>query len=1045
MNRLLIIVITFLSVDTCLSDEAPKKGPLVFESAVLPILQAHCLSCHQGEKAKAGLDLSRKGGIVLGGKSGPAIRVSAAESSLLFDVVSSGKMPLQGVKLTKEEIGVIRTWINDGAVANDNEVLASKNSEGHYDEFDLDYWSFYPPKSVPLPEIKSSNLATNAIDYFLLAKLEKNGLSYSPAATRATLIRRLSFDLHGLPPSAEQIEDFVQDDRPDAYERLVDQFLASPKYGERWGRHWLDIAGYSDSAGVLSADQDRQLIWRYRDYVIRALNADKPYDEFVRQQLAGDEISNYYNEYHTADRLSADSIEALDATGFLRTGPDSSRPDFNTIKNVNGFYYYPTIDAQVSIMTSSLMGLTLQCAKCHNHKFDPLSQKEYYQLQSVLMTVYSPDNWIPFADRTLILASKKQVDAKALRDAEVDKTIKTLNDQLAAEAESRKNELFKIRLEGIDDQVREDVKAAFAKNDAERTDIEKYLVSRYTEHLMPPADKLQAELAGTLGDFKERLDETNAEITRLNNTRHFYDSTYAAYDVDDAPHTPLLLRGDAQTPGQLVSPGVPQMLRTKISFESTAEQPLKHTSGRRAQFATWLTQARHPLTSRVIANRLWFHHFGEGIVSTLEDFGWAGENPVHKSLLDWLAVELEDNHWSLKHLHKTILTSRAYQQSSSRTTSRARLAEQSDPQNRLLWRQNFKRLEAESLRDSLLFIAGALDSSMYGFPVGIQTLSSGEVVVGSGSFPQRRSIYVRNKRSAPVSILQLFDQPDIETNCIRRSQSTVPLQALSLMNSDVANLSAEAFAQQILNEGEHHLVTRTVTTAYGRQPQAEEQVLLQEFLEGQIKAYSARAGAPDAWSYGTGNVNKETPEKTEFKPFAHFENKQWQLGPGYPYMGSMWEGLNATSGHPGGDMGVILRWTSDSSQRIKVNGLVNHGSPAGDGVRVTAISNRKGQLAQWVVAHGRKEFELPPVDVEEGEQILFVNDNNGTLPSDNFDWQWQITQLQADDSVVRVWDSVLGFHGPLKEGLPVDRSILKQALTDLCHVLLSSNEFSYID
>lgn len=1045
MNRLLIIVITFLSFDTCHSDETPKMGPLVFESAILPILQARCLSCHQGEKAKAGLDLSRKGGIVLGGKSGPAIRISAAESSLLFDVVSSGKMPLQGAKLTKEEIGIIRTWINDGAVANDNEVLASKNSEGHYDEFDLDYWSFYPPKLPPLPNIKRSNLAANAIDYFLLAKLEENGLSYSPTATRITLIRRLSFDLHGLPPTAEQIEDFIQDDGPDAYERLVDQFLASPKYGERWGRHWLDIAGYSDSAGVLSADQDRQLIWRYRDYVIRALNADKPYDEFVRQQLAGDELSNYYNEFHTADRLSAESIESLDATGFLRTGPDSSRPDFNTIKNVNGFYYYPTIDAQVSIMTSSLMGLTLKCAKCHNHKFDPLSQKEYYQLQSILMTVYSPDNWIPFADRTLLLASKKQVDAKAARDAEVDKAIKALNDRLTVETESGKKELFDIRLKGVDGQIREDVKLAFAKNTTERSEIETFLVSKYAEHLTPPADKLQAELAATLSHFKQRVDETNAEIAGLNRTRHVYDSTYAAYDVDADPHTPLLLRGDAQTPGQLVRPGVPQMLRTNTSFESDAEWASEHTSGRRTQFAAWLTQARHPLTSRVIANRLWFHHFGEGIVSTLEDFGWAGENPIHKSLLDWMAVELEDNNWSLKHLHKTILTSRAYQQSSNRETAIAELAEPSDPQNRLLWRQNFKRLEAESLRDSLLFIAGALDSNMYGFPVGIQTLSSGEVVVGSGSFPQRRSIYVRNKRSAPVSILQLFDQPDIETNCIRRSQSTVPLQALSLMNSDVANLSAEAFAQELLNEGDHDLVSRAVTTAYGRQPQADEQALLQEFLESQIKSYSSRTGSPDAWSYGTGNVNQAAPEKTEFKTFAHFENKQWQLGPGYPYMGSMWEGLNATSGHPGGDMGVILRWTSDSAQKIRVNGMVNHGSPAGDGIRVTAISNRKGQLAQWVIAHGRQEFEIPPVDAEEGEQILFVNDNNGTLRSDNFDWQWQVTELQSDDSIGRVWDSVLGFHGPLEDGVPVNASILKQALADLCHVLLSSNEFSYID
>ena len=429
----------------------------------------------------------------------------------------------------------------------------------------------------------------------------------------------------------------------------------------------------------------------------------------------------------------------------------------------------------------------------------------------------------------------------------------------------------------------------------------------------------------------------------------------------------------------------------------------------------------------------------------MEDFGWAGENPIHKPLLDWLAVELEDSAWSLKALHRLILTSTAYRQTSSRDSTFAKLAEQSDPQNRLMWRQNFKRLEAESLRDSFLFIAGALDSNMFGTPVGIKSLTSGEVVVGSGELPQRRSIYVRNKRSAPVSILQLFDQPDIETNCVRRSQSTVPLQALSLLNSDVVNLSAESFAEQVLTKGHEDSIQRAVFAAYGRQPLPEELDILQDFLEVQIASYSAKLGAATAWSYGTGNVNEKDPSKTEFKPFAHFENEQWQLGPGYPYMGGMWEGLNATSGHPGGEMGVILRWTADSKQKIRVDGMVNHGSPAGDGVRVTAISNRRGQLAQWTIAHERQEFQIEPIVVEQGEQILFVNDLNDTLTSDNFDWQWQVHQLSQDNSILKTWDSVIGFHGPLEAGIPVDDTAFKQALTDLCHVLLSSNEFSYID
>jgi len=1018
---------------------------LIFEDSILPIFKAKCAGCHFGENPKGGLDLSRRGNIVRGGKSGPAIRISAAESSLLFDVTSSGKMPLQGEALSKEEVGLIRTWINDGAQAKDNEVLASEEANGFYDDYDYDYWSFYPPKRASLPAVANRELIANAVDNFLLAKLEENGLSYSPIASRRTLIRRLSFDLLGLPPTAKQIENFIQDDSPDAYEQLVEQFLASPRYGERWGRHWLDIAGYSDSAGVLAADQDRQLIWRYRDYVIRSFNRDLPYDQFVREQLAGDELSDYHQEFRNSDHLSQATIEALDATGFLRTGPDASRPDFNTIKNVNGLYYYPTIDSQVSIVTSSLMGLTLKCAKCHNHKFDPLSQKEYYEIQSILMSVYNPDNWVPFASRTLLLASQKQLDAKNARDAEVDSAVKDIQDFLTTAAEAKRGDLFKKRLESVDEQVREDVRIAFGVTESSRTEIQTYLVKKYTPFLKPPADKLQEALTQTFPEFKTLLDSKQSEITKLNSTRHAYDSVYAAYDVEGEPYTPLLLRGDAQTPGQEVHPGVPSMIQASTSFKWEDQTEARQTSGRRAAFARWLTQDRHPLTSRVIANRLWLHHFGEGLVSTVEDFGWAGENPEHKQLLDWLAVELEDSQWSLKHLHRTILTSNAYRQIATRDSSHAVAGDKQDPTNRLLWRQNIKRLEAEALRDSLLFIAQALDFKMYGFPDGIRNLDSGEVIVGDGSFPQRRSIYIRNKRSAPVSILQLFDQPDIETNCTRRSQSTVPLQALSLMNSDVANQAADEFAEQLLASESADLIHRAVREAYGREPTMSEAKVLKDFLAMQVDNYSSRIGDSSAWTYGTGNLNEADPAATVFKPFAHFENEQWQLGPGYPYMGGMWEGLNATSGHPGGHMGVILRWTPKQTKSIQIQGTVNHGSPAGNGVRVTVISTQHGQLEQRVVAHGEEQFTLSSRKVEQGESLLFLLDNNGELTSDNFDWNWVLTSTESDNTLVKTWDSTAGFHGPLSGEKAILRSVMKSALTDLCHVLLSSNEFSYVD
>ena len=386
----------------------PMEMAAVFDKDILPILQARCIGCHGGTAPKAGLDLRSVTAILQGGKSGPAIRLDAAETSLLYEVASSGKMPPKGEPLTGEEQGKIRVWINENARM-DLKLAAATSAHGDtkvdettsYHQVEYTYWSFTPPQRSPVPvaSANSSESSANPIDSFLREQLSANGLSFSPPATKSTLIRRVYLDMLGILPSPQAIERYEADDTPIAFQRLLDEVLADPRYGERWGRHWLDVAGYSDSAGVLSADQDRQLIWRFRDYVIRALNRDLPYDQFVREQLAGDEVLNYWDHYENSDALPPDVVEALSATGFLRTAPDASRPDFKTIKNVNGLYYYPTIDNQLQTLTSGLMGITVKCAKCHDHKFDPLTQKNYYQLQAVFMSVYNPDAWIPFRDR----------------------------------------------------------------------------------------------------------------------------------------------------------------------------------------------------------------------------------------------------------------------------------------------------------------------------------------------------------------------------------------------------------------------------------------------------------------------------------------------------------------------------------------------------------------------------------------------------------------------------------------------------------------------
>jgi hypothetical protein len=1047
----------------------PMEMASAFEKDILPILKSRCIECHGGATPKASLDLRTVTAILQGGKSGPAIRLDAAETSLLYEFVSSGKMPPQGEPLTSEEQGKIRVWINENA-RKDLKLAAADSDDGDttaaekksYDEVEYTYWSFTPPRRPPIPDINKSdseNSITNPIDLFLLEQLSAKGLSFSPPAARSTLIRRVYLDMLGILPAPQAIERFTVDDSPIAFQRLLDAVLADPRYGERWGRHWLDVAGYSDSAGVLSADQDRQLIWRFRDYVIRALNRDLPYDQFVREQIAGDEIYNYWDHYENSDALPQNVVEALSATGFLRTAPDASRPDFKTIKNVNGLYYYPTIDNQLQTLTSGLMGITVKCAKCHDHKFDPLTQKNYYQLKAVFMSVYNPDAWIPFRDRKRPVASKRQVDAAALQNKLVDAELAALKKELATLREMKVEELFVKRLGTLPKVLQSDVSAAVKLAADKRSVIQKYLVEKFGKLLRPDAKELEVALLADYPVYKQAVGDHAKKQTAVEQRRKHFDYVYAAYDVPGEPYTPFLRRGDAQTPGGVVRPGVPEMIQADEPFVWEAVEGEASTSLRRTAFANWLTQSRHPLTSRVMANRLWLHHFGEGLVSTVEDFGWAGENPQHQQLLDWLAVELESNQWSLKHLHRLILSSQAYQQSSAVTASHAETAMSVDPNNRLLWRQNLRRMEAEPLRDSILHVAGALRSDMYGAPTAIVRRPDGEVVVNDGKLPQKRSIYLRNKRSAPVSILQLFDQPDIETNCTRRNQSTVPLQALSLLNSDLVVNAAEAFADRVLHESSEDPLGRAFELAYSRPPADAERKTLEAFTQKQQTLHLATSGVKKVWAYGYGTIDSKDPRQVTYTAFPAYEKAkslyvngsvqrnvwQWQLGPGYPFKGSFWAGINATSGHPGVGKPVILKWTSPVTGKITINGMVHHPSPAGNGVRTTITSNQQGQAGQWTVAHKRQEINLPAREVQEGEDIFIVLDMNGELTSDNFNWAFTIKEVDSNGQLVQVWDSVSGFHGPLDENGVNQENARKQSIVDLCHVLLSSNEFAYID
>jgi len=528
--------------------------------------------------------------------------------------------------------------------------------------------------------------------------------------------------------------------------------LASPRYGERWARQWLDVAGYADSEGVLAADVVRPNAWRYRDYVIRAFNDDKPYDRFVQEQLAGDELSEYWKH----DALPRDVVDKLEATGFLRTAVDATREDF--LPKDFAEYQWRTLFDTEQILASSFLGLTVQCARCHDHKYEPITQRDYYGLQAVLASAIRPTGPVlPSYKRILVDAPKAEQERAEVNNKPLEAVAKALRD-----LQNARRLQFRARHPKRDNATDEELRAEFP------------------------------EYAERASATTKELDEVNAKIIHLPTIRMLN-------DIDAAPPpTYVLRRGDPLSPGETVDPAAPEVLSLapKPFVLPTVEKDAKST-GRRRAFAEWLTQPEHPLTARVMVNRVWAGHFGTGIVASLDNFGKSGAAPTHPELLDWLATEFVQNGWSLKKLHKLIVMSSTYRQSAaSRADGLAK-----DADNKLLWRMSPRRLEAESVRDAILTSAGRLDARMFGEPVSTVTKPSGEVVPEKElEEPGRRTIYQLVRRSNPQSLLNAFDAPVMEINCARRVPTTSATQALAMMNSEFVSVQAEHFARRVLDQ-----------------------------------------------------------------------------------------------------------------------------------------------------------------------------------------------------------------------------------------------------
>ena len=683
------------------------------------------------------------------------------------------------------------------------------------------FWSLVPPKRPRPPSVQRADWVRNPIDRFILGPIEEFGLKPAPEADRLALLRRLRFDLTGLPPTPEEVDAFLADPRPDAYERLVDRLLETPQYGERWGRFWLDLARFAESDGFKS-DKTRPLAWRYRDWVIAALNADLPYDRFVQYQLAGDE-------------MAPGDPAAFIATGFNRNYPFE---DNNMVPGLNRQWMREDLTDTTG---SVFLGLTVGCARCHNHKYDPISQKDYYRFQALFATVAPKDDFA--------LASPFEQAMHASVAAEH----KARLNQVRRQIESIEKPYLSVLLKKTLASLPADVRKAFETDPEERSAFQEDLLKKNAKQMTVPAAALESAMTpAERRTWSERGQEMQSLVKDAPP-----DPPQASGMTDagrDAPPVFLLRKGNFQSPGEEIGPGFLSVLGpTALDLDGGGRpSDVAKTAGRRKALAEWLTRPDHPLTARVMVNRLWQNHFGRGIVATPSDFGRQGAEPSHPELLDWLATEFVARGWSLKAMHRLMVTSATYRQSSA--APERTLAE--DPDNALFSRMFRRRLEGEAVRDALLAVSGALDPRVGGpsvfpdLPPGIET-RGGWPRSESAADRDRRSIYVFVRRNLKYPLFDAFDAPDSNTTCPDRNVSVNAPQALMLLNSGLVLDQARAFAGRVLAETPPAdrndlgaLVNLAYRLAFSRPPDPAEQARGIAFLEEQPALLSARAADP---------------------------------------------------------------------------------------------------------------------------------------------------------------------------------------------------------
>jgi hypothetical protein len=758
--------------------------------------------------------------------------------SEIVRVVREGEMPKKGKKLTAAELATLEQWVKEGARTAKAEPEALPPGL-LITEDDRKFWCFQPIARPAAPKLDNAARVRTPIDAFILAKLREQHLDFAPDADKVTLIRRVTLDLTGLPPTPEEVDAFVADQSPDAYEKVVDRLLASPGYGERWARHWLDIAGYADSNGYSEADSLRTDAWRYRDYVIRSFNSDKPWTDFIVEQLAGDELAGATQANYQAAVLDSQKTDDLIATAFLRMAPDGTGDTVDDAKLARN----QVIAEEMKVVSSSLLGLTVGCAQCHDHRFDPISQADYYRLRAVFEPAFDWQNWRPPVSRLYSLYTPEE-HAQA---AEIEKQAKVIDTEAAAMNTKFLDEIFEKEIVKLPEAEREPYRVARATAAKDRTPEQAALIKKYPSAL--------ALFSLNLYDaaLDKKVNDKRAEANKLRATKPKEGQVMALVEVKGhVPETHLFYRGDQEQPKQLLGPGELTVLSQPQIEPFKPAEVSGGSSGRRLAYARWLVSGKHPLVARVLVNRFWEHHFGRGIVNTPSDFGVLGERPTHPELLDWLASEFMESGWKLKSLQRMIVLSTVYRQSSRNDASL-----RADADNRFYGRFKLRRLDAEALRDSMLAAAGSLDRDAFGAPITIARDPGGRIVVGQeelnknrdvikvvsrGPSDFRRSIYIQVRRKAPLTVLDTFDEPTMSPNCEARNCTTVAPQSLLLMNDDFMLQSARTLAERLRKEAPGDAsgqVNAAWRILYGRTPQPNDLVRSLAYLAEQTEAIRA--------------------------------------------------------------------------------------------------------------------------------------------------------------------------------------------------------------